>query len=166
MLSSRQHDALDELHWNMQLKGGRVQTLSIVILTLSTLFPALDLAGFREGPGWFSLPVCLLIAAVGGSVAGAIFYPGFRFWYVGMLCGGIIGVSCLLATFLYVLPRQEIYSFEVMFPIILGALPGFLLYYILMRCLVLARAAAVDRADAADEEDWTVRHRRRRPTSP
>src|SRR5262245_12038869 len=109
MLSPRQQAALDDLHHNMQLKGSRLQMVSVIILVAATAFPAGMITGFFEAGGWMNVPAALFIALVGGAVAGAIFYPGFRFWYVGLLCGGIIGLSCLLATFLYLLPREEIY---------------------------------------------------------
>ena len=82
----------------------------------------------------------LAISALGGAVAGAIYYPEMKYWYVGVAPGLLSGPSVLLATYLYLLPRESVWTIELVIPLLLALLPWGTAYYFALRSLVLREA--------------------------
>src|SRR5262249_22685412 len=142
--------ALEELHQHLSANSWR-KTIAMVLLMFVTVFPAMALTGFDDLLPRIPLPAWLVISAAGGAFAGLIFYPEMRDCYIGVACGALAGPAALLATILYLMGREGIWSFEVMIPLFLGVAPVFLLYYLLMR-LAVTRAADWEEASRTAEE--------------
>lgn len=106
---------------------------AILILTLTAIAPALDVAGFgslfADVPHlWLSL-----LAVIGGGTAGALYVPDKSQWWKGLLSGMVSGFSILWVTIVYASFRDTIYGLELLIPLSLGVLPGGVLYYIFMK---------------------------------
>ena len=90
------------------------------------------MAGFM--PEWDVLPATswLAIAAIGSAVAGVIGFP--RQWLRASISGAIAGSGGLIGLLLYIFLRYQLFDSDTFFRLefaigmILGALPGLLLF--------------------------------------
>jgi hypothetical protein len=142
--------ALDELNDNFQANSPR-KGIAMMFLIFSTMFPAMKLTGFGDlFPDLHPL-AWMAISAAGGAIGGAIFYPQMGYWFIGALCGALAGPAALVAMYFYLMPRQEVWSAELMIPLLLGVAPVFGLYYLLMRFAVVRTALAEDDYDPPED---------------
>jgi hypothetical protein len=142
--------ALDELNDNFQANSPR-KGIAMMFVIFGTMFPALEMAGFGEVFPKLHPVAWMAISGLCGAIGGAIFYPQMRFWFIGALCGALAGPTALVATYFYLLPRQEVWSAEFIIPLVLGVAPVFGLYYLLMRFAVVRAALAEDEYDPPEE---------------
>jgi hypothetical protein len=140
-MKARRAAKLNEFHaklkpWQPQ------QVIGMCLLIFSSVFPAIRFAGFGRGLFdpllWLSLDSWMAISAIIGAITGAVFYPDFRFFYVGLLPGMCIGPTVLLLCHKYAQWREgPLFALELTYVFFLGTVPWFILYYLLLRWRVL-----------------------------
>jgi hypothetical protein len=107
-------------------------TVAIVIITLTSVIPALTLAGFFPKV-ILSQEITAVIAAIGGAVAGALVarQNAYPYWK-GVLIGIVLNLGVLWTTTVYVQARTSLFKIEIVIPLLLGSLPALLLYVLLI----------------------------------
>jgi hypothetical protein len=112
-----------------------IMRAAVVIVTLTSIFPALMLAGFFPKINIISSPVIgLIVALIGGAVAGGLFAHTTRIArWKGVLMGVVLNIGTLGATILYVQNRSKVFSIEIAIPLALGSLPALALYFVMGR---------------------------------
>lgn len=113
--------------------GKNYLLIVIVIVTLSSIIPALMITGFIEKiiiPGY---EVATIIAIGGGILAGAFITTHRIFTIKGMLLGLIFNLGVLWATILYTQVRTSILRIEIVVPLILGSLPAIMVYFVFFK---------------------------------
>ena len=70
-------------------------------------------------------------ATVGGALAGLVWRVEARL--LGAFAGGIAGLGGLYAVDFYLTGRTQVYVFEMLLPIVIGCLPGILVFVALSR---------------------------------
>ncbi|WP_425617428.1 hypothetical protein NA78x_001105 [Anatilimnocola sp. NA78] len=85
------------------------------------------------------------LAFFGGIFSLALYYPRWGFKRFALLCGPIAGLGAMMALAMYLFARTEVYRFEIVFASMFGALPGILLYAL----LVYAKASRLANQDQA-----------------
>jgi hypothetical protein len=111
------------------------QRIAILLLALGAA-AGLSLAGFGGPlPNW-SLPIFLLLAAMTGGLAGAMYFPGRLRLFTGGIPGAVSSMGGVMSLYLYALGRQHLYKSEGALVWLFGVLPGAALYYLLMRMIV------------------------------
>jgi hypothetical protein len=113
--------------------------VAMLIALCGSVFPALGMTGFFFDFG-LDLPTVAAIAAVCCTIAFCLYYTDRRFWFAGILPGLITGPIVTYFTHWYTAERQQLWNVEIMVPVLVGVLPGLLLYYVSLRTLVLAVA--------------------------
>jgi hypothetical protein len=71
------------------------------------------------------------VAGVGGLLAGLVWRAEARL--IGALGGALAGVGALYAVDYYLTDRSEVFVFELLLPLVVGCLPGFLVFFGLSR---------------------------------
>jgi hypothetical protein len=109
----------------------------VVVTALTSVVPALMMAGFL-GKGLVLAPrVATLIALGGGAVAGAFSHPRRLVSWQGLIVGIVYNLAALWALHLYSSPAwggsKALLSFEVLFPLVVALLPAVGVYYLLSR---------------------------------
>ena len=118
---------------------------SVAIFGLFVLLPAF--VRWKVPPDVLN-PLLLIVAAgVGGALAGLVWRAEARL--LGALGGAVAGVGALYALDLYLADRTEVFVVELLIPLVLGCLPGVLIFVGILR---------MERGDA----DRGPRRRRRR----
>lgn len=103
----------------------------IVIVTLTSIVPAMVIAGFIEAEPP-SRGVATLIAAAGGILAGAIGAPRLFSWKA-ILVATVYNVALLWATMAYLSVHMLVLDIELAVPLLVAALPAAALYFLLSR---------------------------------
>jgi hypothetical protein len=108
---------------------------ALVIVAVTSITPALIYTDVFSGKSVSSSPVIVLIVAlIGGAVAGALFSRAIPTpYWKGILIGIVLNVGVLLATIVYIQARTELFKIELVIPLGLGSLPALGLYYLLAR---------------------------------
>jgi hypothetical protein len=114
------------------LRGGTSrQVLAIAIFTVAVLFSgkALQVLGSdRDVLQWVA---AILLGS--GALAGALYHPLVRFWWRGAIAGAVAVASSFAFLSWYSTMRPEPLGLEFAIVVFLGAVPGMLVYYFLMR---------------------------------
>lgn len=84
-------------------------------------WPGLELNGFGFGLP-ITLPIALACATLGGLIGGALVCP--RPIAAGLIGGALAGPPGLVAVYLYTIPRESVYSIELVIVQGLASLPG------------------------------------------
>jgi hypothetical protein len=129
-----------ERNINMKGEGSGLQKVLFVLFMLTSSVPALAMAGFekfRDMVPELGVPVWIAISAAGGGLAMALFYPEFKYWYLGVLPGLVAGPLAMLCTYWYGQYREKLYIFEIPLPFLVGILPSVTVYYYTLRWAVL-----------------------------
>jgi hypothetical protein len=137
---------LDELHADLMKMNGDEptwrQAFAILIMLFAVILPALQWAGF--GPDSFlrriPFEALIVISCIAGMIAGALFHPKGKYWYVGLLPGMCAGMGSFALTYLCTKDRAKIGVAEMFIWPILGSLPAFIFYYFAIRWVVLREA--------------------------
>lgn len=82
--------------------------------------------------GLFNSSLQLFLAMAGGIFSLALYYPRWGFKRFAILCGPIVGIGTMLLLSMYLFARTDVYKFEICIVAIIGALPGLLLYLLLV----------------------------------
>lgn len=106
------------------------------IVMISVIIPGMIVAGFM--PDWNILPSYgwLTVSVVGAGAGCAI---ATKRLFLGSFCGGLVGAGAItgLTTYvdirIYFIKSTSIYSLELLIGAIIGAVPGLLLYFLLIR---------------------------------
>ncbi len=115
------------------LISGRAK-LSIVVITLASVFPALLVTGFFGGNAQLSLTVAYGITVIGSAIGGILLAdPEIGSWWQMMLSAVITGAGILTLAIFYTDFRDSIYKIELVLIAIVGALPGLLFYTLFVR---------------------------------
>ncbi|MHC4954618.1 MAG: hypothetical protein ACYTGZ_12100 [Planctomycetota bacterium] len=85
-------------------------------------------------------------AAFGGALAGVLWRPDA--WFFGAVCGALAGLGASYASEIYLRRRSDVWMFELLIPIALGCLPGYLAFQALTR-LTGSKAKATTREGRA-----------------
>ena len=129
-------DALDRFH--DELKARRpIRTISLAAALVIPAIAAEELNGFGRLFPLLDMATWELIAALCGAAALAIFYP--KHWSVGLVPGSMMGVMNFLAAYYYTRHRISYHSAEIVFIGALAAIPAMLLYYLLLRRIVVVQ---------------------------
>ena len=79
-------------------------------------------------------PVMCILAAVFGAVMLAVYSRQNRLpVWAGLLAGSVAGVGTYGATAMYAFDRQKLFVLELAIPLFVGALPGIIIYVIVVR---------------------------------
>jgi hypothetical protein len=106
----------------------------IVVITLTSIVPALMMAGFLGKSLIPSPRVATLIALAGGAVAGAFSHPRRLISGRGMIVGIVYNLAALWALLLYTRwGRMALLTFELVFPLVVALLPAAGIYYLLSK---------------------------------
>lgn len=109
----------------------------VVVIALTSLVPALMMAGLMGKSLTLSPRVATLIALGGGAVAGVLSHPKRLISWRGLIVGVVYNLAALWALHLYSSPAwggsRALLSFEVMFPLVLALVPAVGVYYLLSR---------------------------------
>jgi hypothetical protein len=109
----------------------------IVVIALTSIVPALMMAGFLGKSLIPSLRVATLIALGGGAVAGAFSHPKRLISWRGIIVGIVYNLAALWALRLYASApwgsRSALLTFEVAFPLVVALLPAAGIYYLLSK---------------------------------
>ncbi len=105
-------------------RGESRKAIAITLFVLIVIVPIF--MEWEHGDHWFGPHEQTLIAAIGGALAGLILLPHERF--AGLVCGALSGAGCSIATVHYLADRDYIWNIEVVVPVVVGCLPGFVLY--------------------------------------
>src|SRR6185312_2432145 len=114
-------------------KMSPLQTTGLIVLVGTSIFPAWLITGsLIVDPSTIhvSFGIWLIIAIVGGALGGTLMVTNRKYWYIGLIAGLLIGTGILATSYYYTLLRQELRSFEILVPTIVGALPGFFFLYL------------------------------------
>lgn len=108
-----------------------LQIIGIIIFTILVILPQLATAGFFfKDLGKHNL----WLACIGGIIGGLLISPKIKpYFIIRSISGLITGIGVSLCTQLYFALfvtniRQTILKIEIIIPLIIGALPGILLY--------------------------------------
>lgn len=130
----------------------KLQNIGVAILALTIGTPALDYAGFQVLFGYhldWSLPVCLVVATIGGAVGGALLAD--KHFVAGLMGGLLAGPGGFLALHFYVMDRESVRTIELVLAQLAGSLPGIGLYHILKRVPIAETPADEKELFLADE---------------
>jgi hypothetical protein len=105
------------------------------VLIMSSIFPALGATNFIPGGDSISIWIYSLIASVGGAIFGALYRPDYQNWLIGLIAGTVTNLSVLWLAVLYANFRDSLFAFELVIPVLLGLIPGILVYKGLKRIL-------------------------------
>jgi hypothetical protein len=86
----------------------------------------------RTASNWLTSFVQLFLATVGGALSLALYYPRWGFKRYAILCGPLVGLGTMFFLGVYLFARTEVYRFEIVFAAMIGAIPGLLLYVLLV----------------------------------
>ncbi len=119
------------------------QTIGMLLFIFTSILPALILTGFFPvfGAFDFGLTTWLVIAIIGGALGGSLCITNLKSWYLGLIAGVLSGPGMLLAVYYYTLSRTHILSIEILIPIIIGGLPGWL-FLVIVTAISLRRTRA------------------------
>jgi nucleoside permease NupC len=119
--------------------------LVIVVVALTSIVPALMMAGFMGKNLIPSARVATLIALAGGAVAGAFSHPRRLISWRGIIVGIVYNLAALWALLLYASwGRSALLSFELAFPLVVALLPAAGIYYLLSKIGRRPRAKGTD----------------------
>lgn len=128
---------LNDFHQRLK-EGDGFSRLAGLIALFGGVFPATGLNGFSF---FFRLRLSswevACIASVSCAIAFSLYYTDRRFWYAGILPGLVTGPLMAYATYWYTKDRPRMWDVETLLPMVVGALPGALLYYHTLRQLVI-----------------------------
>lgn len=128
-------DSPQQKNFSISTHGQKISQMHIKIgaalVVVTAMIPALASSGFFAIFS-FSFEVYVVIAGVGGVIAGGVVSHGHKtpLW-VGGISGIVVNLGILFATHFYLGGREEIISIELALPLLFGALPGFLCYTLL-----------------------------------
>jgi hypothetical protein len=107
------------------------QVVAIFLIAVPIVFAgkALDALGSDDTIGG----ILALILAGAGAVAGAIYHPVRRFWWRGAVAGVLVMGGAFAAIRAYQRLRPEPVGYEFAVVALVGAIPGIVAYYFLMR---------------------------------
>jgi hypothetical protein len=118
--------------------------ISVLLITFTSLIPAMVVTGFLGGFLSFlremNFSVLIMIAATGGAIGLALFHPKPGYRPLGFIPGVTLGVGIFVCTITYVRFREHLFNIELAVPLLVGAAPGFILYYYLVRSKALEDA--------------------------
>ncbi len=93
-------------------------------------FPALSITGFFfEFIAQWPMEVHVFLSLLGGVFLFCFLYDDLSFWRYGVLPGIITGPLVYFATIFYTYNRESIWNYELLIPLFLGAVPGYLIWY-------------------------------------
>lgn len=109
----------------------------VVVIALTSVVPALMMAGFLGERLVLPPLVATLVALGGGAIAGALSHPRRLVSWQGLIVGVVYNMAALWALRLYSSPAwggsEALLSFEVIFPLVVALLPAVGVYYLLLR---------------------------------
>jgi len=107
------------------------QTVAIAIMVVPVVFAGkvLDTLGSDDS----TVAGVVLVLAIAGAVGGAIYHPARRFCWRGAVAGVLIVWGAFAAFRGYQRVRSRPLSIEFAVVSLVGAIPGFVAYYVLMR---------------------------------
>ena len=118
--------------------------ISVLLITFTSLIPAMVVTGFLGGFLSFlrelNFSVLIVLAAAGGAIGLSLFHPKPGYRPLGFIPGLTLGVGIFICTITYVKFREHIFNIELVIPLLVGAAPGFILYYYLVRSKALEDA--------------------------
>ena len=126
--------------FSKRLEGDKLSTIVTVLGAALATFPALSLAGF-----WFDFLAKLPLEAIAGlSILGSLLffcliYPERRYWYMGIASGLFTGPLVAITTYYYAVWRESLWKLEIFIPVLVGSIPGLLLWYFPLRKVVVRR---------------------------
>jgi len=107
------------------------QKFGILIFFITAGFTGMEEAGFGFVGVQLGLPLCLVIATVGGAMGGAMIAPT-KHW-AGLIAGMVAGPCGLLAIYYYVQGRESVWHLELVAVQMIASLPGIGLYFLLRK---------------------------------
>ncbi|MBW4474396.1 MAG: hypothetical protein KME45_29075 [Stenomitos rutilans HA7619-LM2] len=117
-------------------KASVVAAVVMLIVGVMVLLPTFEF--LRSGglsPGEHALAKVLLLSSMGGALGTVICTKGRRNRLMAIFPGALMGIGVPLALTAYVLlfHRHTLFKIECVLPLMIGTLPGFLLYVALMK---------------------------------
>ncbi len=111
-----------------------IQKVAVMIFAFTAIVPALFISGFIADLDIEINKIILsIVAAVGTAVAGALWQNDTSKRLIGAITGAVTGLCVLWATYFYTAPRESIIKLELAVPILIGAIPGYLLHCLLTK---------------------------------
>lgn len=140
-------------------KMSLMQRIGLIVLVGTSVIPAMLITGsliIDPSAIHVSFGIWLIIAIVGGALGGLLMVTNRKYWHIGLIAGLLLGPGILATSYYYTLLRQELRSFEIFVPIVIGSLPGFIFLYLVADYFQkkdrLVTAAPVDQNIQADSQ--------------
>jgi hypothetical protein len=108
------------------------QKISLGALALSGLFSALAVGGFVPDLS-LSWTQALIIAGIGGALAGPFYHRNMAYWWRGLIAGVLVNFGAMGVLTLYAGIRANMFRIEIVLAYAVGMIPGVVLYYFLLR---------------------------------
>jgi hypothetical protein len=115
-----------------------MQNIAIIVFAFTVVIPAGTLWGSSGLVTLFGfirvwpLAVDFVIAAIGGAITMAMYYPKPGYRVLGIMPGLLIGPLVMLCVLYYLSFREHVLLIELMIPLLVGSAPGILLYKFLV----------------------------------
>lgn len=114
------------------LRGAVSRQILAIMLVCTPMFLAAKLLDVLGDDLWVVQWVTAMLV-LAGAAGGALYHPVRRFWWRGTVSGVVVTAGAFAAYRTYQRLRPDPFGYEFAIVALMGAVPGLLVYYLLMR---------------------------------